>query len=165
MTRKSTSGAFRTGMLSSETRPIDIAFLFRVRSDEALIGEFQSVDGLHRTFEPFEYKEGGRNSSPHMLYGPGTLGRLVLRSGVMTSSYLYDWIHSVEMGKKFRRDLIISQCNRRVQSLRVFTVERAWPVEWKAPKLDALQSEIPVDELTLVYQELRLEVNADVDAQ
>lgn len=157
------SDAKRFATLRDDQRIIDVAFLFRVRADEGVIGNFQSVEGIQRTMEPFEYLEGGRNTGAHILAGQVKHGRLVLKTGIMISSYLYDWIRAVEVGQKFRRDLIISQLTRDGRPLRVFTVERAWPTEWRAPALDATKSDVPVEELTLVYDDLTLEVNTDVD--
>ena len=43
----------------------------------------------------------------------------------------------------------------------VFSVEGAFPVEWKAPSLNAMASEVPIEELTLAYQSLTMEVQDD----
>ena len=79
----------------------------------------------------------------------------------MYKRQLYEWIHAVEIGKKFRRDLIISQLDRLGSPLRVFTLDGAFPVEWKAPALDATNSNVPVEELTLVFDGLKMEVKGD----
>lgn len=142
-------------------RPIDIAFLFRVRAEGSVIGDFQAVEGFQRTVEIFEYQEGGRNTGQHVLPGPVKHGRLILKGGIMVQSYLYDWIRAVEVGGSCRREVLISQLTRQGKPIRMFTVERAWPCEWKAPALDASQSQVPIEELTLAYDELRMEVNAD----
>lgn len=143
-------------------RPVDIAFLFRVRSDDGVIGDFQAVEGLSHTIEVKEYPEGGRNHGAQVLFGPAKQGRLTLKSGIMTSRYLYAWLRSVQLGRSFRRDLMVTQLTRAGDPLRVFTLEGAWPVEWKAPPLDATQSSIPVEELVLVFDALNMEVMDDV---
>ena len=48
-----------------------------------------------------------------------------------------------------------------VNQSRVFTLDGAFPVEWKAPALDATNSNVPVEELTLVFDGLKMEVKGD----
>ncbi|MBK7761405.1 MAG: phage tail protein [Deltaproteobacteria bacterium] len=151
----------RSGTIRNGSRPADIGFLFRVRGPSGVIGDFQSVEGLSRSIEVLEYAEGARNGGMRVFPGPIKHGRVTLKSGIMSSPLLYEWIHAVEVGKKFSRDLIISQLDRLGVPLRVFTLDGAFPVEWKAPALDATNSNVPVEELTLVFDGLKMEVKGD----
>lgn len=142
-------------------RPADIGFLFRVRGPSGLLGDFQSVEGISHTIDVLEYVEGARNGGVRVLAGPVKHGRLTLKSGIMISDTLFNWAQSVKIGAKFRRELLITQLTRTGAALRVFSVEGAFPVEWKAPSLNAMASEVPIEELTLAYQSLTMEVQDD----
>lgn len=142
-------------------RPIDIAFLFRVLGDSGLLGDFQSVEGFSRAIDAYEYQEGGRNQSVHVLPGPAKQGRLSLQWGLMDRSALYDWGRAVEVGASFRQDLTIMQLTRRGMPLRVYTVTGAWPVEWRGAPLDASQSQVPIEELKLAYDDIQMTVLPD----
>lgn len=138
---------------------LDIAFHFEVRvAEDGGVGNFISVEGLGRTVEPYEYTEGGRNDNVHALVGQAKLGELTLKWGWMNLSWLYDWAMLVDVGRSFRKDLIISQLDRGGQPLRVYVVTGAWPISWTGANLDAGNSEIPIEELKLRYDRLRLAV-------
>lgn len=140
------------------TRELDIGFMFRVTIDGRDYGEFQSIAQMDRKIEPFLYKEGGRNWSPHTLIGQTSYGQLVLRWGLMDRQALWDWAHSVEVGQNFRRDGEIHMLDRQYNIVRVIGFERAWPIEWKGAELSSMNSQIPVEELKLVVDTLTMEV-------
>lgn len=142
-------------------RPIDISFLFRVLGASGLLGDFQSVQGFSRSVEAFEFAEGGRNQGVHVLPGPAKQGRLSLQWGLMDRSALYDWARAVEIGTSFRQDLTIMQLTRRGTPLRIYAVTGAWPVEWRGAALDASQSQVPIEELKLAYDDIEMTVIPD----
>lgn len=150
------------GAILEGQRPVDIAFLFRVIWLEGLFGDFQAIEGMSRQIELFEYQEGGKNDGKHVLPGPVKHGKLVLKGGQMDMSMLYDWCKAVELGEDFRRDVLIMQLKRNGVPLRIFAISDAWPVEWKGATLDAAQSNIPVEELHLVYNDLYMVLLPDV---
>ncbi len=150
------------GAVLEGQRPVDIAFLFRVMWLEGILGDFQSVDGMSREVELYEYQEGGKNDGKHVLPGPVKHGRMTLKTGQMNLSLLYDWCKMVELGEDFRRDMIILQMKRDGIPLRIYAITDAWPISWKAAPLDAGQSAVPIEELTLVYNDLYMVLLPDV---
>lgn len=150
------------GAVLEGQRPVDIAFLFRVMWLEGILGDFQAVEGMSRAVELYEYQEGGKNDGKHVLPGPVKHGKLVLKTGEMNLSLLYDWCKMVELGEDFRRDMLIMQMTRKGIPLRIFAVTDAWPVEWKGANLDAGQSAVPIEELHLVYNDLYMVLLPDV---
>lgn len=135
----------------------DIAFLFHVTIGGEAVGDFQGVENLNQQYEAYEYKEGGRNHAPHKLVGPATYGELTLKSGLMDRDALFEWMEEVELGQDFRKEVQIFQLNRLREQRRSFTLLRAWPIEWKGADLDCEDNNIPVEELTLVYDFLETE--------
>jgi len=140
---------------------IGVSFQFEVRSvEDGEVGNFQSVEGFERTVEPYEHKEGGFNGSIHYFVGQAQYSELSLRWGWMHLGWLHDWSASVRYGRSFRKTLIITQMDRAMQPVRVYTVVGAWPVAWIGAKLDATSSEVPIEEVKLKYQRLELEMVA-----
>lgn len=138
---------------------IAVSFNFEVRSvEDGEVGNFQSVEGIERTVEPYEHKEGGRNGMVHYFVGQAQYSEMTLRWGWMHLDWLHDWANSVRFGKAFRKTLIITQLDRAMQPVRVYTVVGAWPVAWSAAKLDAGSSDPPIEEVKLKYQRLEFEV-------
>ena len=142
---------------------MDIAFLFHVTIGDEVVGDFQAVENLTRKYETFTYREGGRNHAPHVLPGPASYGELVLKWGLMDREALWEWMEAVEIGEGFRRDVQIFQLNRKLKQRRAYTLQGAWPVEWKGANLDCNDAKIPIEELRLSYDYLTLEVTPDED--
>lgn len=139
-------------------RSADIAFNFSVLVDDGQIGDFMAVEGLTRTVDAFDYQEGGKNDGPRRLQGQAKWGDVVLKSGYLNLSYMYDWANAVEVGGDFRREVVIMQQNRAGQPTRVYALSGAWPMEWKAANLDSGNSNVPVEELRLAVDSISLVV-------
>lgn len=140
-------------------RSIDVGYQFEVRvADDGEVGNFQAVEGLTRTTDVYEYVEGGRNQNVHQLPGQTKLGEITLKWGWMSLSWLYDWSQKVEIGSSFRKDLIITQLDRQGRPLRVYTISGAWPTSWTGAALDASGSQVPVEEIKLRFNKLKLDV-------
>ena len=137
----------------------DIAFLFHVMIGGLPLGDFQAVENLQRKFEPYEYKEGGRNFASHQLVGQHSYGELTLKWGLMERPFLYDWMDSVEVGENFRQSVIITQLTRTYLPRRMFFLERCWPTAWKGAALQVEDNKLPIEELTLSFDHLEVVVN------
>lgn len=140
-------------------RPGDIAFLFQVLVDGAVVGDFLAVENLSEKIEPYTYQEGGRNDAPHTLLGPRSGAQILLRWGMMSRDTLWSWMRAVDAGLSFRKEVQIHQLSRSGDLVRAYTVEGAWPVEWQGAALDSMQSRLPTEEIKLAYRALRLEVS------
>lgn len=136
------------------SRDADICFNFSVLLDGIPVGDFMSVENLARSIEPYSYQEGGKNDAPHMLIGPAKNGELTLKWGLMNRSTLWDWMSEVEVGSDFRRSVQILQLTRGQIPVRAYNIDYAWPIGWKGASLNAGDSAIAVEEITLVYSKL-----------
>lgn len=138
---------------------LDIAYNFEVRVAEGgEVGNFLSIEGLERSIEPYEHVEGGRNHTVHSLVGQAKYGELSLRWGWMKLNWLHDWAMQVEVGRSFRKDLLITQLTHAFSPLRVYTVIGAWPISWTGAKLDSSSSEVPIEEVKLRFWDLKLDI-------
>lgn len=139
-------------------RSIDVAFNFSVLIDDGQIGDFMAVEGLSRSVKSYDYQEGGKNDGPRRLQGEASWGDVVLKSGYMNLSYLYDWANKVENNGDFRREVVIMQQTRNGKPLRVYALSGAWPLEWKTQNLDSGNSNVPVEEVKLAVDSITLVV-------
>ena len=142
------------------SKPVDIAFLFQVLIEDEVVGDFLAVEELSRRVEPFLYPEGGNNHAPHVLVSPGEYREIVLRWGMMERDSLFEWMQRVEVGASFRMDIQILQLSRQRDVVRSYSVEGAWPVEWKGASLNSMESRVPVEEIRLVYSTLQMQVHS-----
>lgn len=135
-----------------------VAFLFHVLVGVDPIGDFQAVENLSYSVTPFTWQEGGRNHSPHMLPfdGPGKAGELTLRWGMLIRTTLYDWMRAVQVGRGFRRDVLILQLDRRKIPVRLMRLRNAWPTNWQGANLSSTETSFAVESLTLVYEDMNL---------
>src|SRR5882757_5865547 len=80
---------------------------------------------------------------------------VVLRRALSQSTELYDWRMKIVRGRNDRRPVTIQQLDaaggRIVNSWRL---EGAWPCRWSGPAFSAVGSDIAIEELELVYEEL-----------
>lgn len=150
--------AVTSALAIQSNRSADVAFNFSVLVDDGQIGDFMAVEGLTRSVEPYDYQEGGKNDGPRRLHGQAKWGDVVLKSGYMNLSYMYDWATAVEVGGDFRREVVIMQQSRQGVPVRVFALSGAWPMEWKASNLDSGNSNVPVEELRLAVDSISLVV-------
>lgn len=145
----------------SAVKPAAIAFLFQVLIDGKPEGDFSAVEGISLRVEPYSYQEGGKNDGAHVLPGQGTVGEVTLRWGIMHRDTLLTWAASVNAGKGFRRNVQVLMLTRSGDVHRSYTLEGAWPLEWKASTMDSGDSRIPVEELRLSVRNVQTEIHAD----
>ena len=117
---------------------------------------FRKVTGLSRTYGKEEVKEGGNNTSAHILWnGPATHGEVTLEYGFIHTDALWQWCRDVEDGGDFRKSVIIEQFGHdALIPLRIIMLTNAWPIEWKQSDLDASGNQMAVESLKLVYDDL-----------
>ncbi|CAN5815795.1 phage tail protein [soil metagenome] len=120
---------------------------------------FTSVEGLDQTIDVIEYREGNMKSDQVMLIpGMRRSSTLVLRRGIVPGDNGFeDWLRTVFRGDAERRDMTISLLNEVHEPVTVWKIRSAWPCGLTGPRLDALQSEIALESLTLVHEGISVE--------
>lgn len=132
-------------------------FNFVVEIDGIESSAFLYVDGLESATEVVEYREGAEVSTPRKLPGLRKFANITLKRGMTTKRDLWEWRKTVLDGVTERRDgAIIVLNDSREQVLRLI-FRNAWPCRWKISGLDALESEVLMEEIELVVEDLRLE--------
>jgi phage tail-like protein len=83
------------------------------------------------------------------------LSPVVLRRALTTSTELYDWRRRIVEGKDDRRDVTIRQLSAPGgEVVNSWILVRAWPSRWSGPALNALSSDVAIEELELTFDDL-----------
>lgn len=118
-------------------------------------GHFTECSGLGVRVTPIEYREGGNQSIVRHIPGRVDYAAVTLRYGLTESRELWDWIQTAVAGSVERKNIsiILLDSAGNDEALRWNLVD-AWPSEWRAARLDALENEIAIETLTLVFDSL-----------
>jgi len=132
-------------------------FNFVVEIDGIESSGFLSVDGLESANEVVDYREGNEMTTPRKLPGLTKFSNITLKRGMTTNRDLWEWRKKVLDGATERRNGAIVVLNEAREQVLRLTFRNAWPCRWKVSDLDALESQVLVEEIELVVEDLRLE--------
>lgn len=132
-------------------------FNFIVEIDGIASSAFQFVDGLESASDVIDYREGGEATTPRKLPGLTKFSNITLKRGVTANRDLWEWRRSVMDGATERRNGSIVVLNEAREPVLRLNFRNAWPCRWKIGGLDALESQVLVEEVELVIENLRLE--------
>jgi phage tail-like protein len=119
-----------------------------------VVGSFSEVSGLAAEIDVEEYREGGLNYYVHRLPKVTKYGNLILKKGLTSSTFLYDWYRDVVMGKINRRSVTVSLNDSEGPQVKVWTFQNSFPIKWNASDLKADGNTIAVESVELVHQGL-----------
>ena len=131
------------------------AYLFKVELQGVTEGHFTECSGLDVQVEPIRYREGGSGQIVHVLPGPVSYGDVTLRYGLTSSGELWQWLLSAVGGKVERRNVSILMLDSEgSQEVVRWNLTGAWPSRWRGAPLDALNREVAIESLSLVFETL-----------
>jgi phage tail-like protein len=141
------------------SRDPHVTHLFDIIIGGITKGRFQEFSGLSGSNEIFEIKEGGLNSRVHKFVTRSSAGDITLKRGFVNDRSLFDWFtrtayHSLTQ----RRDGIVAMMDDNNRPVCYWFFSGAFPTKWEGPTLNAGQSAIAVESITLVCEEVRLEL-------
>lgn len=119
-------------------------------------GEFSDAAGLEATMTPRTIREGGRNAGAIQRIGPTAFGTMTLKRGVTDAGDLWTWFDLVSGRERFGLRL---QGQIDVQD-GSGTTRTSWrllnvlPIKFKAPDLAGTASQVAVEEVQLVFEDL-----------
>lgn len=121
------------------------------------MGRFQEFSGLSGSNEVFEVKEGGLNSRTHKFVTRSSAGDLTLKRGFVNSRDLFDWFDRAAVNTLTERHngcvIMMDDNNQAVCRWWFF---RAFPTKWEGPSMNAAQSAVAVEALTLACEWVEL---------
>ena len=118
---------------------------------------FAECDGIEMNFDVKTLYEGGDGAGRRLLAGPASFGEVTLKRGMTASFDLWDWCGSVQRDPALRADARVVMLAADRTEVARFLLRRCLPVRLKAPRLDATNGVVAVEELHLACESLALD--------
>ncbi|MEF7616351.1 phage tail protein [Aquincola sp. MAHUQ-54] len=115
---------------------------------------FAECSGLEMQLETDDFPEGGNNGLVLKFPKRMKYGEITLKKGVTKRTDLYDWCAGFAQGIGRRKDGVITLRDAEHRPFMVWSFRRALPVKWSGPSLNAQQSLVAMESLTLVHEGL-----------
>lgn len=132
-----------------------VAFRFEVKVGDFAVAGFSECTGLTIETDVHDYQEGGENTYVHRFPTRTKYVNLVLKRGIVDRT-LFDWYIALTRGDVRRHRVTITMRDPAGSSDPVaeWELQRAFPVKWQGPDLNATQNTIAVETLDLAHDGL-----------
>ena len=123
---------------------------------QGIEGHFVSCEGLGVEMEVITFREGGRDVK--YLPGPVSYSPVTLSYGVTPAAKeLWQWMEEVMKDQDARKNVsvLVLKNDGATEAMR-WNLDGAWPCKLKIGTLDAEQSGVHIETLTLAYSRLTL---------
>lgn len=131
------------------------AFRFTVELGDLSVAGFSACSGMKLTTPMQAYAEGGLNSHQHQLPSATQQGNIVLKRGLVDRS-LWDWYARLIDGNvEPKTGVIVINDPSGSELSAEWEFSQALPTSWEGPSLDASQSAVAVETITLAHEGLR----------
>lgn len=121
---------------------------------------FTEVSGLEMTLETEDYPEGGYNGTMLRFPKRSRWGDITLKKGLTRRTELFDWYYAFTQGVTKRKDGLIILMNERHQPHTVWKFRRGLPLKYVAPQLNAQQSAVAIESITIAHEGITLMAGA-----
>ncbi len=119
-------------------------------------GGFSECTGLEIGMDPEEYKEGGNNGKSLRFPSQIKWTNIKLKRGIALSDDLWLWHYGFVQGTVSRRDGVVTLLDEQQNPVKVWAFKRGLPVRWTGPSLNAMQSQVAIEELEIAHEGLML---------
>jgi len=131
------------------------AFNFKLEIEGLAEGHFTECSGLGVKVTPIKYREAGNSQVVRHIPGPVDYAAVTLRYGLTDSTVLWDWMLTAVRGNVVRKNVsIILLDSQGTSEVMRWNLIDAWPSEWVGAPLDALNHEVAIESLTLVFDSM-----------
>jgi phage tail-like protein len=120
----------------------------------APVAGFSECSGLEMTLETDEHLEGGLNGTVLKFPKRVRNGEIVLRHGITKSTELFNWFYAYTQGFGKRKDGLITLCDARHKPHTVWGFRRGLPTRYSGPVLNAQQSQVAIEAVTITHEGL-----------
>jgi phage tail-like protein len=121
---------------------------------------FTECQGLGMTVNYESFHEGGVNDQKRILLGQPDFSEVTLKRGMTDDLVFWNWASQVmktDSQKTIeRRNVNIVVFNQAGETMQCWTLIGAVPVGWKAPALAADSTSVAIEELTLIYEGIKV---------
>jgi phage tail-like protein len=115
---------------------------------------FSECSGLEMSLETDDFMEGGRNGTVLKFPKRARNTEIVLRHGITRSSMLFDWFYDFTQGQGKRKDGLITLCDAQQKPHTVWGFRRGLPTRYSGPQLNAQQSSVAIESVTITHEGL-----------
>jgi phage tail-like protein len=119
-------------------------------------GGFSECTGLEIGLDAEEYKEGGNNGKSLRFPSRVKWTNIKLKRGLALSDDLWLWHYGFVEGTVARRDGVVTLLDEQLNPVKVWAFKRGLPVRWTGPSLNAMQSQVAIEELEIAHEGLVL---------
>ncbi len=129
------------------------AYNFKLVIQGVSEGHFTECSGLGVKVDSIKYREAGNNQVIRHIPGQVDFSAVTLRYGVTNSHELWDWMLTAVNGQVERKNVSVLMLDSQgVTEVVRWDLINAWPSEWQGAGLNALNHEVAIEALTLVYE-------------
>jgi phage tail-like protein len=127
-------------------------------AQNVVVGGFSECSGLEMQLKTEDYEEGGNNGT--VLHFPKRTNwtNLRLKRGAALSDELWQWHFGFVEGRGKRRDGIVTLQDDEHKPVAVWHFVRGLPVKWTGPSLNAMQSQVAIEEIEIAHEGLRMQL-------
>lgn len=119
-----------------------------------VVAGFSECSGLEMSLEMDDWMEGGGNGAVLKFPKRVRHAELVLRHGVTKSTDLFDWFYGFTQGTGKRKDGMITLCDAQHRPHTVWGFRRGLPSRYSGPQLNAQQSTVAIEAVTISHEGL-----------
>ena len=131
------------------------AYNFKIVIGQNIEGHFTECSDLGVNVTAIKYREGGENQVVRHIPGPVDYAPVTQRYGLTSSKDLWEWLQKAVGGRVERKHVSIVMLNSEGNKPEMqWDLIDAWPSRWQGAHLDALNHEIAIESLTLVFDKL-----------
>ncbi len=120
------------------------------------LGGFSECSGLDASLEIHELKEGGVNDRVHKFPTRTSFSNITLKRGVGFGEDLWLWYEEFLNGEGTRRNGLIILANELRVPIKIWSFEKAIPIKWAGPALNATTSAVAIESVEIAHEKLSL---------
>lgn len=117
---------------------------------------FTECSGLEMTLETEDYPEGGNNGTVLKFPKRAKWSEITLKKGITRNSDLFDWYYAFTQGEGKRKDGLIILMTEAHEPHTVWNFRRGLPVKYAGPQLNAQQSNVAIESITIAHEGIAL---------
>jgi phage tail-like protein len=117
---------------------------------------FTECTGLEMTLDLEEYNEGGNNGTVLKFPKRAKYSELTLKKGITINTELFDWFYGFTQGAAKRKDGVITLRDSRHKPQTVWGFRRGLPSKYSGPQMNAQQSNVAIEAITITHEGLYL---------
>ncbi len=135
---------------------------FYVEINSQITASFTECSGLSVQIKKDVHYEGGVNHQQRIYLGHAQWADVTLKRGITNDDFFWKWVSRIfSEREKIRRNVTILVFNQAGDIKKSWTLIGAIPIAWKVPTFQADGNAVAIEELTLAFEGLNLEVRKD----